>query len=102
MTAYVIPGICTVEEVIAEVFGTSVNAMKSKSRDRNIVEARHAAMWYYMKYKGYSENVCGKLFNRNHCTAHYAKRQVDILCKVDKIFRSKMDEVMKRCNIPEI
>jgi chromosomal replication initiator protein len=94
MTYIIRPGVITHEEVIAKHFGTTVEEMKLKSRKRERVEARQVTMWYYMKYLNKTEREAGKMFGKDHSTAHYAGETVETLLKSDKLFRKKVQAAM--------
>jgi chromosomal replication initiator protein len=88
------PGVITHEEVIAHHFGVTVEEMKSKSRKREYVEPRQVTMWYYMKYLKATERQAGKMFGKDHSTAHYSAETVETLLKSDKLFRKKVQAAM--------
>jgi chromosomal replication initiator protein len=94
MTYMIRPGVLTHEEIIANHFGVTVEEMKSRSRKREYVEARQVMMWYYMKYHKKTEREAGKMFGKDHSTAHYAGETVETLLKSDKLFRKKVQAAM--------
>ena len=60
----------TIAEVSAAT-GVGITSLQSKSRMRDIVRARWAAMWL-LRAQGLSTPHIGRLFNRDHSTVMHA------------------------------
>lgn len=63
--------------------------LSTKSRNRELVEARHAAMFLIRKHTSLSLTEAGQLFNRDHATVLHAIKNVKNLIETDKAFRNK-------------
>jgi len=76
-----------IQEIVAKYFNVEVEAIQSKSRKREIVQARQFAMYFAKKitHKPYAE-IGKKIGNRNHATVLHACKTIDGLKKVDKDF----------------
>jgi chromosomal replication initiator protein len=82
---------------ISQSLDVSLDALKGKSRNRDIVDKRHIAMYLIRKYckfprRGVQEPLSyeqiGWLFgDRNHCTVINAFRKIEYLIQVDKAIR---------------
>lgn len=70
-------------------FGVTRQQLFSKSRRREMVEARHVTMYLMRKYKLFgSLKMIGKYFNRDHTTVLHALNNVQSLIDTDKVFKS--------------
>jgi chromosomal replication initiator protein len=87
----------TYEEAIADAFGSSVDKMKSKSRNREDVEARQVAMWWYITNEHFHYSQVGRMFNRDHATASHAMKQVENLKQTDHNFHNKFEWAIAYC-----
>ncbi len=76
-----------IKEIVAKYFNIDVEAIQSKSRKREIVQARQFAMYFAKKItnKPYAE-IGKSIGNRNHATVLHACKTIDGLKKVDKDF----------------
>ncbi len=76
-----------IKEVVAKYFNIDVADIQSKSRKREIVQARQFAMYFAKKItnKPYAE-IGKNIGNRNHATVLHACKTIDGLKKVDKDF----------------
>lgn len=78
--------IYTPEELInkvSEVLNIGVEELKGRRRKREIVEARHIAMWMIVTHTDFKLEAIGRFFNRNHATIIYARNLVNGLLKVE-------------------
>lgn len=64
---------------VSEKSGISINAIKSKSRIRDVKEARWFAMWLIRRYLELSTPVISAYFNCHHTTVLYALDHVEEL-----------------------
>ena len=76
-----------IQEVVAKYFNVDIEAIQSKSRKRDIVQARQFAMYFAKKItnKPYAE-IGKSIGNRNHATVLHACKTIDGLKKIDKEF----------------
>jgi len=77
-----------IKEVVAKYFNIDIEELNSKSRKRDIVQARQFAMYFAKKMtrKPYAE-IGKKIGKRNHATVLHACKTIDGLKSVDKDFR---------------
>jgi chromosomal replication initiator protein len=97
ISAYLIPGIIrSIDEIVADSFQVSLPDMGSKSRNRELVVARHFAMWFrYLNTKDGPSRI-GSLYNRDHATVIYACKAINNLIDTDKAFRKKVEFTLQR------
>ena len=74
-----------IQEIVGKYFNIEVEDLQSKSRKRNIVQARQFAMYFAKKItnKPYAE-IGKQIGNRNHATVLHACKTIDNLKKLDK------------------
>ena len=83
----------TTQEVISRVckiFDCKNEDLGSKVRKRNILYARHTAIFLIYEPMKVSESLAGELFNRDHSTVNFARKKIQRLLKSDKEFQSKI------------
>ena len=97
LTAFVIPGIKSIDEVIADAFETTVKLMHAKHRRRIGVEARQFAMWYRRKIDSkLSFAAIGNMYRgRDHATALHACKTVNNLMETNKIYRARAEKAIE-------
>ena len=76
-----------IQEIVGKYFNVEVEDIQSKSRKRDIVQARQFAMYFAKKItkKPYTE-IGKSIGNRNHATVLHACKTIDGLKDVDKEF----------------
>jgi chromosomal replication initiation ATPase DnaA len=95
ITPYAIPGVKTeLDQIISECFGTTVEQMRSRTKKPPHATARQFAMWFYQIYLDHSEIQAGKIYDRDHSTAHSAKNLIWNLMETDKAFKSLADKTV--------
>ncbi|NLZ94691.1 MAG: chromosomal replication initiator protein DnaA [Bacteroidales bacterium] len=83
-----------IQEVVCEYFNIKRDLIQSKSRKREIVQARHVAMYFTKAHTELSLAQIGShIGKRNHATVLHACKTVKGLIKVDKTFRSNVEEI---------
>ena len=76
-----------IKEVVAKYFNVDLDDIQSKSRKRDIVQARQFAMYFAKKITNKPYVEIGKnIGNRNHATVLHACKTIDNLKKIDKDF----------------
>lgn len=81
-------------EVISKYFDISEKAIKAKTRKREVVQARHLAMYYCKKLTNKSLSTIGAEFGgRDHSTVVHASKTVLNLQETDKDFRRFMEDI---------
>jgi len=97
MTPYLRPGIKDIDEIIAEVFGTTKSAMAAKAKGTFIVsDARKFAMWYRITELGETQLSSGRKYNRDHATALHARNSFNDMIETNKAFRIKAQDALKK------
>jgi chromosomal replication initiator protein len=91
------PKVNTVErirEVVCDHFSLSVDAISTKSRKREVVQARQIAMYLSKQMTKNSLSSIGDLIGqRDHATVLHACKIVTDLMEIDKGFRSSVKEI---------
>ncbi|MEI6433531.1 MAG: chromosomal replication initiator protein DnaA [Bacteroidota bacterium] len=86
-----------IQKVICEYFKITVASIHSKTRKRNIVQARQLSMYFSKKHTNSSlasiGHQCG---NKDHATVLHACRTVNNLVETDKQFRAFVEELDKK------
>ncbi|MCD8184027.1 MAG: chromosomal replication initiator protein DnaA [Bacteroides sp.] len=87
----------TVDDIINTVckhFGLENSAIHTKSRKREVVQARQVAMYLAKNNTDFSTAKIGTLIgNKDHATVLHACKTVKELREVDKAFRAEIDEI---------
>ena len=87
----------TMDDIINTVcnhFNLETSAIYSKSRKREVAQARQIAMYLAKMHTDLSMAKIGKLVgNKHHSTVLYACKTIEELKEVDKAFRAEMDEI---------
>lgn len=83
-----------IQDVVCEYFNVKKEQLQSKSRKREIVQARQVAMYFTKAHTELSLAQIGShIGQRNHATVLHACNTVKGLLDVDKSFRSNVDEI---------
>jgi chromosomal replication initiator protein len=89
-----------IQKLVSDYFGVSVDLMKSKTRKREIVQARQISMYFAKQLTQASLKNIGMYFGgRDHSTVIHACQTVNDLIDTDKKFKSDVDELSKRIKI---
>ncbi len=87
----------TVDDIISTVcrhFNLDLSAIHTKSRKREVVQARQIAMYLAKKNTDFSTAKIGTLIgNKDHATVLHACKTVKEQAEVDKSFRAEIDEI---------
>lgn len=88
-----------IQKVTADYFDISIEKMNSRTRKREITQARQIAMYFSKKLTTASLTIigqeCGK---RDHATVLHACKTVSNLYETDKQYRSWVDEIERQLN----
>lgn len=86
-----------IQKVVCDYFDISVEMINSKTRKREIVQARQLAMYFSKKHTKSSLAsiglACG---NKDHATVLHACRTVNNLLETDRQFKSHVEEIDKK------
>ena len=95
--SYIIPGLKSLDELIAGAFNTTVEEMKNNKRKRESFDARMFAMWYRKRNSSKTFAQIGVIYgDRDHTTALTAVKKAEVLMESDKIFRQKCEKALKK------
>ncbi len=80
--------------IVCQHYGLELSAIHTKSRKREVVQARQIAMFLAKNYTDYSTAKIGSLIgNRDHATVLHAIKTIKELGEVDKSFRAEMGKI---------
>ena len=86
-----------IRDVVCEYFSLSVDAISTKSRKREVVQARQIAMYLSKQLTKSSLSTIGNTIGqRDHATVLHACKIVTDLMDCDKNFRSSVKEIEER------
>jgi len=89
-----------IQRLVGDHMNVSIDEIKSKTRKRNIVQARQISMYFSKKLTSSSLCVIGKHFgNRDHSTVIHACQTVNDLKDTDQEYLSKLNEIQKLITI---
>ena len=83
-----------IQRVVCDYFELSLDVLHSKSRKREIVQARQIAMYLAKNYtKNSLQNIGQQIGKRDHATVLHACKTVNNLMDTDKSFKSGLKEL---------
>lgn len=89
-----------IQGLVCEHFEMPAELLKSKTRKREIVQARQISMFLAKKYTKTSLANIGKFFGgRDHSTVIHACQTVSNLMDTDSFFKDHVDDIQKKINI---
>lgn len=89
----------SIQETISDFYDVRKDLIQSKSRKREIVQARQVIMYFMKKHTELSLSQIGvQVGNRTHATVVHACNTVKNYVEVDKGFRSDIEEIERLLN----
>ncbi len=89
-----------IQKVVCDFFEIQVESLNSKTRKREIVQARQLAMFFSKKHTKSSLATIGmQCGNKDHATVLHACRTVSNLIETDKDFRNCAEEIEKKIRV---
>lgn len=89
-----------IRDLVCEYFSLSVDAISTKSRKREVVQARQIAMYLSKQHTQSSLSSIGSLIGqRDHATVLHACKIVSDLIEIDKNFRSSVKEIEEKLKL---
>jgi chromosomal replication initiator protein len=89
-----------IQKLVCDYFTIPVDLVKSKTRKREIVQARQISMYYAKDLTKSSLKTIGMHFGgRDHSTVIHACQTVNDLMETDKKFKADIEEIGKRIKI---
>ena len=97
ISPYYAPGVQSIDEIIADTFGVTVEGMKDIGRKRENVDARHFAMWFRINNSRDSFAKIGSIYGgRDHATVYHAQKKVIALMDTDPRYRDMALEALEK------
>ena len=88
-----------IQKVVCDYFDIPIELMKSKTRKREIVQARQLAMFFSKQLtKNSLANIGIHCGNKDHATVLHACKTVNNLIDTDKQFRAFVNDIEKEIN----
>ncbi len=89
-----------IQKVVCDYFNLPVDIINSKTRKREIVQARQLAMYFSKKHTKSSLATIGlHCGNKDHATVLHACRTINNLVETDKQFRTYVEDLDKKIKI---
>lgn len=89
-----------IQETVCEQFNLELELLKSKTRKRQIVQARQISMYFAKQLTKSSLTKIGKHFGgRDHSTVIHACQTVSNLMDTDTEFKDKVEEIQKKLSV---
>jgi len=89
-----------IQKLVCDFYNVSIDSVKSKTRKREIVQARQIAMYFAKDLtKASLKNIGTHFGNRDHSTVIHVCQTVNDLIDTDKKFRHDVEELNKRIRI---
>lgn len=90
----------SIRDVVCEYFSLTVDAISTKSRKREVVQARQIAMYLSKQLTKNSLSSIGlAIGQRDHATVLHACKIVNDLMDIDKNFRSSVNEIKEKLKV---
>ncbi len=89
-----------IQKIVCDFFGISVEQMNSKTRKREIVQARQLSMFFSKKLTNASLSTIGiHCGNKDHATVLHACRTINNLFDTDKQFKIQVESIEKKIKL---
>jgi chromosomal replication initiator protein len=89
-----------IQKVVCNYFNIGVEQLQSKTRKREIVQARQVAMFFSKSLtKSSLATIGSQIGGKDHATVLHACKTVNNLIETDKRFRLQIDEIEKKLKI---
>lgn len=86
-----------IQQVVCDHFKISEELLQTKTRKREIVQARQLAMYFSKNYTKYSLSYIGnQIGKKDHATVLYACKAVTDLMETDRNFRMQVEEIQRK------
>ncbi len=90
----------SIQHIVGEHLEVDIEAMKGKTRKRDIVQARQIAMYFAKQMTRNSLKAIGTHFGgRDHSTVIHALHTVSDLMETDKMFKQNVTQIRKRISM---
>jgi len=86
-----------IQKVVCNYFDVAVDALQSKTRKREIVQARQVAMYFSKNLtKSSLATIGSQIGGKDHATVLHACKTVNNLVETDKQFKNQIEEIEKK------
>lgn len=89
-----------IQRVVCDYFKIPIDDVQSKTRKRDVVQARQLAMFFAKKYtKASLASIGSQIGKRDHATVLHACKTVKNLTETDKIFKGYYDDLNRKIGL---
>ena len=89
-----------IQKIVCSYFNIGVDQLQSRTRKREIVQARQVAMFFSKSLtKSSLATIGSQIGGKDHATVLHACKTVNNLIETDKQFRLQIDEIEKKLKI---
>ncbi|MFA9390183.1 MAG: chromosomal replication initiator protein DnaA [Prolixibacteraceae bacterium] len=89
-----------IQKIVCDYFNMPIDSLQSKTRKREIVQARQIAMFFSKSLtKSSLASIGSQIGNKDHATVLHACKTVNNLIDTDKHFRIDVEEIEKRLKV---
>ncbi len=89
-----------IHKIVCDYFNLPIELLKSKTRKREVVQARQIAMFFAKKMTKWSlASIGAQCGGKDHATVLHACRTVNNLSETDKQFRGYLEDLEKKLNV---
>jgi chromosomal replication initiator protein len=89
-----------IQKVVCDYFELEMEMLKSKTRKRNVVQARQIAMYFAKSMtKSSLSSIGAHCGGKDHATVLHACRTVNNLIETDKKFKASVQELQKKISV---
>lgn len=87
--------VADVQRAIEQFYKVSHADMVGKKRSRNVIHARHVAIYLCREMLSLPYNEIGKRFNRDHSTVMYSVNNIEMKVKENREMREELEAIKK-------
>ncbi|MBM3328933.1 MAG: chromosomal replication initiator protein DnaA [Calditrichaeota bacterium] len=92
-----------IQQIVADTYDMSSDLLRSKTRRRDIAEARMVAMFLATEYTRHTLKAIGLHFGgRDHATIIHARETINERCKEDKQMMAQIEELRRRIEMASL
>jgi chromosomal replication initiator protein len=89
-----------IQKVVCDYFNMPTDALQSKTRKREVVQARQVAMFFSKTLtKSSLASIGSQIGNKDHATVLHACKTVNNLLDTDRQFKNDIEEIEKRLKV---
>jgi chromosomal replication initiator protein len=89
-----------IQKVVCDYFDLEIELLKSKTRKRNVVQARQIAMYFAKNMtKSSLSSIGAHCGGKDHATVLHACRTVNNLIETDKKFKASVQDLQKKISV---